>query len=85
MFLPEKSGIIKRVENKSTTSLIGLEVKSEFGVLRAVADKSLVKYIGSKVRFRENFSEEIVIEGEKLLFFRDLEASIFYIETNGKM
>lgn len=35
--------------------------------------------LGTRVRFRESFKEEIDIEGEMLLFFRDYESSLYYV------
>ena len=47
--------------------------------------EELNRYQGCKVRFRENFSEDIEMKGySNLLFFRDLESSMYYIITDDK-
>lgn len=45
----------------------------------------LKEFQHSKVRFRENFVEDIEIEGYKdLLYFRDLKSSMYYIIEDDK-
>lgn len=41
--------------------------------------KELNKYQGCKVVFRENFCEEIDINGTEHLYFRDFNSSIYYV------
>lgn len=46
--------------------------------------EELNKYQGCKVVFRENFCEEVNINGVEMLYFRDFESSIYYVIKDKK-
>lgn len=86
--LPEKAFIVKRdeaqvVEPKTTSGIImsqeDLKPKLPNTGTIVFTSKELNKYQLCKVVFRENFSEEIEIDGQTLLYFRDFNSSIFYV------
>ena len=76
------SGIIlgedsNEIIDTGTVVKIGFELAiKEIGIPES---RSLV---GARVRFKEAFAEELDIEGEKYLFFRDLKPSIYYYINN---
>ena len=87
------SALVKRDEPAEET-LSGLILgksdvaKLDTGVITHISDsleitglseESIPGMIGVRVRFREPFAEELVIEGETYLYFRDLEPSIYYV------
>lgn len=78
----QKSGIILRdkeeEKNSSGLYLINKEVP-DTGIIYQVGSEVPENYVGKRVRFRKEFFEELVINGETFLFTRDLEASIYYI------
>lgn len=78
----QKSGIILRdkeeEKNSSGLYLLNKEVPNT-GIIYQVGSEISESYVGKKVRFRKEFFEELVINGETFLFTRDLEASIYYI------
>ena len=91
--LINNSILVKRDEPlKQTTSGIFLGEDSneiiDTGVIVKVGPKLITKeinginIIGFRIRFREAFAEELDIKGEKYLFFRDLEPSVYYFINN---
>lgn len=81
LYLPEGAILVERLQEEETKGTIILNVtpvKSNKGTIIATC-KSLSDFIGKTVVFRENFSEEIEIEGYKnILYFRDFNSSIYY-------
>ena len=90
--LPGEYVLVKRDEPlKQTTSGIFLGEDSneiiDTGVIvklgiKAILDGFDKTLLGQRIRFKEAFAEELDIEGEKYLFFRDLEPSIYYYIDN---
>lgn len=82
IILPKGAFIVKRQEVEKKSAIIGVEEKKlNIGTI-IFTHESLNEYQGLSVVFRENFSEEIEINGEKLLYFRDLDSSIYYVTKN---
>ena len=79
----QKSGIIlrdKKEEKNSSGLYLGIETPDpDTGIIYQVGSEVPENYVGKRVRFRKEFFEELVINGETFLFTRDLEASIYYI------
>lgn len=82
LILPKGAGIIEVTSVTSSSKLVGIDFKPDTGILKAAEDAEWQKYVNKKVRFREVFSEEIAIEGESFLYFRDLSAGIFFIDAD---
>ena len=90
--LINNSILVKRDEPlKQTTSGIFLGEDSneiiDTGVIvklgiKAILDGFDKTLLGQRVRFKEAFAEELDIKGEKYLFFRDLEPSVYYFIDN---
>lgn len=83
--LPKGAFIVKRDEPKESESLIinlGPAEKPNKGTI-ILAGPDLQQYIYSTVVFRENYFELIDIGEEKgLLYFRDFNSSIYFIEDD---
>lgn len=78
----------KTVEKKTTIIMSLEEVdakpqKPNTGTICYTATE-LNRYQGCKVVFRENFCEEILINGVDHLYFRDFESSIYYVIEDKK-
>ncbi len=91
--LPKGAFIVKRdeavvVENKSGLILSQEDLKPKppnTGVILFTSEE-LNKYQLCKIVFRENFGEDITIDGVEgdLLFFRDFNSSYYYILKDDK-
>ena len=87
IYLVADSVLIQRDEPKKQTES-GLFLgdnpeKLDTGVIVKVGLNLLVgkgedTLTGTRVRFRESFSEALQIEGKEYLYFRELEPSIYY-------
>lgn len=75
------SGIILG-ENFGETINTGVIVKLGIEAILDGIDNNTL--LGQRIRFKEAFAEELDIEGEKYLFFRNLEPSIYYFIKNEK-
>lgn len=74
--------IRSKAEEKTTTGIYlptESQKKPNFGTI-AFTSEELNEYQGCEVVFRENFGEELEIEGTEHLFFRDFDSSIYYIK-----
>ena len=89
--LPGECVLIKKDKplEKTASGIFLGEVKEviDTGVIvklgiKAISDGFDKTLLGQRVRFKEAFAEELDIKGEKYLFFRDLEPSIYYYIDN---
>ena len=83
--LPKGAVMVKqRIEKYESKSSLILDDTKE---LDKVYDDGEIVYaapelqdmIGKKIKFRVNFAEFLPFQNEDLLYFRDLESSMFYI------
>lgn len=79
IILPKGAFIVQRQEVEKKSAIIGIEEKKLNVGTIILTHEDLRVYEGLKVVFRESFSEEIEINGNKFLFFRDFDSSIYYV------
>ena len=83
IYLPADAVIVlqDKAEEKRIGNLIlpTEESKPNSGVIVA-SGHSFKTHIGETAIFRENFAEKITIENIEYLYFRNFEASIFYLK-----
>ena len=80
--LPRDSFAVKRDEVKQTRLFLGDSAdKPNTGII-VLASPGLQHYEGCSVMFRETHAEEIKIQEQDLLFFRDFDSSIYYVVEN---
>lgn len=83
-FMVLQDEVIKKEDKVKTSLILTLEdemtvdTKPNTGMVTATCE-SLKKYQTKKLVFRENFAEKIMVDGTEFLFFRDWDASIFYV------
>ena len=80
-----KSVLIKRdlLEKQTQSGIFLGEVKQDLdtGIITHIGSDLLdinFSPLGHRVKFKEAFSETLEIDGEELLFFRELEPSIYF-------
>jgi hypothetical protein len=84
IILPKNAIIVERDFTKENPLKLVLDytpIKPNSGTI-LFTHESLNHLQLSKVIFRENFIEEIQIEGKTLVYIRDFDSSIYYVTTD---
>ena len=83
-YLPPKAFIVlvqdEDIVSKTASGLFLGEksIKKDTGTIVAISEDKK-EFLNMKVKFRENFGEEVELNGNKYLYFRDFDTSIWYV------
>jgi len=85
IMLPPGAIVVRRDIAEVKSLIFGVEPEVLYsGIILYSTGDEVAQFEGCRVYFRENFYENMMIKGEKLLYFRDWKSGIYYIDSDDK-